>query len=218
MASSFFDARAPLALKNRHSLLMRRLKRVRPGLEQCGNDGVSPCTTSASVSSTASSKASIIAPPAGGDDLAILQTLGGNEIPSSPPSWGTGTSIRSINTTSATNSNLAWPPPPSTATDHTDMDVEDLMLMSIPDLNWDEIRQSLKPKAVLSASHSVTPNSEFQQTSDGGTAAKCVEYSVTCQRAKLKSLVTHLVAAAMSETADCAAEEDQVTLTLNLKS
>ncbi|KAL2871190.1 SANT/Myb-like DNA-binding domain-containing protein [Aspergillus lucknowensis] len=214
MASSFFNARAPLALKNRHSLLMRRLKRG--GLEQCGNDGVSPCTTWPSASSTSSSNGSIIAPPPE-DDLAILQTLGGDGVPSSsPPSWGTGTSRRSINSTWDAKSNLTWPPPPSTAPDHTEMEVEDPMML-IPDLSWGEIRQSPKPKATLSASHSVTPNSEFQQPSDCGTAAKSVEYSVTCQRANLKSLVTHLVAAAMSETADCAAEEDQVTLTLSLK-
>ncbi|KAJ5147569.1 hypothetical protein N7526_000921 [Penicillium atrosanguineum] len=44
-----------------------------------------------------------------------------------------------------------------------------------------------------------------------------VKFSVTCQRGKLKSVVKHMVDAAMAESADLATEQDQVTLTLQLK-
>lgn len=58
-------------------------------------------------------------------------------------------------------------------------------------------------------------------TSDGGDCrvgpAATVEYSVTCQRGKLKTLVNHLMDAAISEIAGRTAEDDEMTITLRLK-
>ncbi|KAJ5204234.1 uncharacterized protein N7498_005113 [Penicillium cinerascens] len=44
-----------------------------------------------------------------------------------------------------------------------------------------------------------------------------VKFSVTWQRGKLMSVVKHMVDAAMAECGDLATEQDQVTLTLQLK-
>ena len=54
---------------------------------------------------------------------------------------------------------------------------------------------------------------------DGGMIAPAaeVEYSVTCQRGKVKTLMDHLVDAAMLESAEWAAEYDPVTISLRLK-
>ncbi|OQE45108.1 hypothetical protein PENCOP_c002G08447 [Penicillium coprophilum] len=55
--------------------------------------------------------------------------------------------------------------------------------------------------------------------SDGSsmTSVSKVKFSVTCQRGKLKSVVKHIVDAAMAESGELATEEDQVTLTLQLR-
>ncbi|KAF3391416.1 hypothetical protein F1880_007955 [Penicillium rolfsii] len=53
---------------------------------------------------------------------------------------------------------------------------------------------------------------------DGNTKAPLVECSIRCRRRRLKSMVNHLVDAAMKESADSATEDDHVTLTLQLKS
>ena len=57
--------------------------------------------------------------------------------------------------------------------------------------------------------------------SDGGNngiaPAAEVEYSVTCQRGKVKTLMNHVVDAAMSESAEWAVEDDPVTISLRLK-
>lgn len=57
--------------------------------------------------------------------------------------------------------------------------------------------------------------------SDGGNSgiapAAEVEYSVTCQWGKVKTLMNHLVDAAMSESAEWTAEDDPVTISLKLK-
>ena len=54
--------------------------------------------------------------------------------------------------------------------------------------------------------------------SDGGkNSAPEVQYTVTCQRDKIKTLMNHLVDAAISESAEWTAEDDQVTISLRLK-
>ncbi|KAH6652469.1 hypothetical protein BKA67DRAFT_574066 [Truncatella angustata] len=56
--------------------------------------------------------------------------------------------------------------------------------------------------------HSVAPSKNVNSD---------VEYAVTCQRGKLKTLLSHLMDAAMSEGAMLVAEEHPVTVTLKLK-
>ena len=54
--------------------------------------------------------------------------------------------------------------------------------------------------------------------SDGGKSGTSeVEYTVTCQWGKIKTLMNHLVDAAMSESAEWTVEDSQVTVSLRLK-
>lgn len=246
MADSFLEMRAPLALKNRHSLLMRRLNRLSNGPQKagCGN------SPRHAASSGPSSGAATPTSPNGAVDLTSFFEGGrgphgqhldyaatnavSNNFPLTrgpfgagmmPPGDGTASGQRGRGggvtapwTTTAPAAPTSWDNQESiwqplsflgggAEPDGVDNEAEKMIMMSDNGTGSQRLPRS--------------GGGSSAELSDGGNSgivpAPEVEYSVTCQRGRVKTLMNHLVDAAMSESAEWTAEDDPVTVSLRLK-
>ena len=253
MADFFLEARAPLALKNRYALLMRRLKRqgsgstdtsipdvpahaavVLPILATCA----SPTTHDIVQSANALKE----------DEIPIESVLGTSPKISASSSTisfpnGISSSVEKVTaefpTTDALGPAQATCKSTAIAWAGENVDWQKVILDSMMDLNgvepvmsnpWERDSRS---KMVVGSSEAACP-SYYSDSSESGSALRSqdrssdsegssmssgskVKFSITCQRGKLKSVVKHMVDAAMAESGDLATEQDQVTLTLQLE-
>lgn len=256
MANSFLEARAPLALKNRYSLLMRRLKRqgIQQEQEVVVADGTrSPPDISIPVVSSGSE------PPFTTNDVDLINYCVCNKSSHSCQSGYTPLSPTAKNTILPANSfdadmifthdthddqqrtggiasrtvTTAWDDHDtvwrlqqnpcwgfemesdsvSSNTKPTivgEIDLDKMTMVSDNGTGSKGLPQSLGGRKLHSPLVSNSENS-------GIVAAAAVEYSVTCRRGRLKTLVNYLMDAAMSEIAGQVREDDQMTITLQLK-
>ena len=247
MADSFLEMRAPLALKNRYSLLMRRLNRQSAGQQQAG--GAKPPRHAASSgppsgNATPSSPNSAVdltsffgggrGPHGQHQDYATMNAASSN-FPLSTGPFGAGmmppgnatatggrrgqggggtapwTTTATTAPTSWDDQDLTWQPPSflggGMEPDSVDNEVEKMTMISDNGTGSQRLPHS--------------GGGSSAALSDGGnsgiTPAAEVEYSVTCQWGKVKTLMNHLVDAAISESAEWTAEDDPVTVSLRLK-
>ncbi|MCJ1416066.1 hypothetical protein MMC32_002401 [Xylographa parallela] len=247
MADGFLELRAPLALKNRYSLLMRRLNRPETGQKQAAMNGSAKPSRHAALSHHSSGSTSPLpnsavdltsffsdgmGPQSHQSEYAAMGAAGSDFLLSTgafsasmmTPSDATttggqrgggeggGTALWKTTATSAADDQaFIWQQHPvlgsgiepgsvssSTGTNEGENRVEEMTTMSE---NGMSSRREFGPR---SAALSDAPAAE-------------VEYLVTCQWGKLKTLMNHLVDAAISESAGWAAEDDQVTVTLRLR-
>ncbi|KAI0116094.1 hypothetical protein F4776DRAFT_666669 [Hypoxylon sp. NC0597] len=256
MASSFLEGRAPLSLKNRYSLLMRRRKRQGVGTKQLS----SPASTSPASQSqfrgpfdlasscsnnfpfeefdSRSSSYSLRSPSDTDGELSspisrvgsvreltnMLETTTGTleaqnatchlSIPTPFGSTLLGNNHLDSQSTVQTNwwDHNTWPElaaldsEPSDATDGIDID-----------FNRSPSNTSILVNQNAEFSGALFRQDQAQSISPESSTNKTVQYSVSCQRGKVKTLMYHLVDAAMSETTVRSTEEDEVTLTLRLE-
>lgn len=249
MADSFLEMRAPLALKNRYSLLMRRLDRQSTRQQQA-NGTTSPRHAAPSGSSSGSA-------PLSSPNSAVNLTnfFGGGRVPHSQhPDFATMNAASSnfplatgafsggmmpLGDATATGDQRArsgGAPSPWTTTAATTAPPS----WDDQDLIWQPhsfLAGAMEPDGVDNETENMTMLSDHgtgnqrlprsgggssAALSDGGNsgiapAAAEAEYSITCQRGKVKTLMNHLVDAAMSESAEWTAEDDPVTISLRLK-
>jgi hypothetical protein len=254
MADFFLEARAPLALKNRYALLMRRLKRQGSGSTDAGIADIPahaalvlpiPATCiSPTIHDIVNTANALIE-----NEISTVSDLGTSpkiSASSSTISFPNGISssvekvtaefspIETLGPTQATcrSAAIAW--------DGENVDWQQVILDSMMDLDgvepvmsnpWEEnspskmavvSTESARPSYYSDSSESSSARrsqEDRSSDSDGSSmiSGSRVKFSVTCQRGKLKSVVKHMVDAAMAESGDLATEEDQVTLTLQLK-
>ncbi|KAL7626001.1 hypothetical protein AAE478_002770 [Parahypoxylon ruwenzoriense] len=259
LANSFLEARAPLALKNRYSLLMRRLKRQGTWQQQAGNAGSTKPPRHTTHSRAASESTSPSPTSANAIDLTNFFASGGGSHGNHPDyavmnaaarnfSISTGqfsTGMVSPSNSSAPNSRRGSAVPRTTTVTPptTAWEDQDLVWQQYPyfggGMELDNVSSGTgrngvndeMDKTAIISDHSTSSRRSHHSgggsrlhsaapsdSGDSGVAgAGEVEYSVTCQRGKLKTLVNHLVDAAMSESAGWTTEDDQVTITLRLK-
>ncbi|KAH8427411.1 SANT/Myb-like DNA-binding domain-containing protein [Aspergillus melleus] len=232
LANSFFEPRAPLALKNRYSLLMRRLKRqgmrdqmpiTNTETVQMPLDSISSSETSRSVSMIPTTPVNLeslfscLGEPNAAMDVTdgefptLLETPSDTSVPTvittttSHRLQGTAESPLAGTTTESDPSGFTWRP-------DAILGMSPRESTGILDPHW--------KGSEIDIMHTTPENrpSDRESRRKSSHEAGVIEYSVSCQRGKLKSLVGYLVEAAMSESADGAMEEDQITLTLNVKS
>ncbi|KAI1291375.1 hypothetical protein F5Y03DRAFT_376855 [Xylaria venustula] len=205
LSSNYLESRAPLALKNRHSLLMRRMRRENPSKK----------------SVTANENAGT-----SGHSIPMLST-----VPNLSENWILSTDNEAVEQQDVMEfspqsqspcqspCSLIWKPPkgpqrypaagflapalPTSAT-NTGNDMTPLELDSLFDVTGEQLRQSLED---------VNEKMQPQNTGAGRDTA-AVKYSVTCSRRTLKTLVCSMVDSALSETAP--SEDDQITLSLRI--
>ncbi|KAI1497784.1 hypothetical protein F5X99DRAFT_412763 [Biscogniauxia marginata] len=201
MAKHLTMRRTPLSLKHRHSLLMRRHKRQRTTQQQ-SSGSASP------------------APARAVDHTSYDFTGDAAETTSQQGEAGAGGTL---------------PQTTTTPTHWTEVDFGGQQdapsqfffgldnMSSGTEIGGEEIDVD---KTTMAAKNDSTSNLHPHRSRDGeglptgegsSTAAAPVEYSVTCQRGKLKTLVNHLIDAAMMEGAGSTADDDQVTVTLQFK-
>ncbi|KAL9031135.1 MAG: hypothetical protein Q9196_000811 [Gyalolechia fulgens] len=259
MAHSFLELRAPLALKNRHSLLMRRVNRQGDGQEQAKAIGTKPARQATAPSRTSDGNQSPsphsaldltslfnggMDPQPHHQDYSAMSAPGSNfPLPTGlfvpgmmGPSDTTATDGRrragggkgntTLHPTMATgwdHQDLLWQQHPilgtglepdnlssGTITNAGESEMEDMTRMEDNDTGSRRLLQSglgVGPRNVAPSegeTSGITPDGE-------------VEYSATCQWGKLKTLMCHLVDAAMAESAEWTAADDQVTVTFLLK-
>nr|POF03828.1 transcription factor myb52 [Quercus suber] len=213
IASSFFESRAPLALKNKYSLLMRRLKRrgldqqpptQRPQQDVAARHAARPRLSSSVTSPSIAGAVEQLNFYAGSGpvDLSANETAGINtnlpttSLVANNDYIGNGMEFGSVVSTFETHS------------DQGGFDKSALLSDNGRD-NHDLFRTQSTAKQ-QSAAVSDDGDSHNFLTSE-------VEYSVTCQRGRLKTHLNHLVEAALSESAPGATETDNVTVVLRLR-
>ncbi|KAI1134654.1 hypothetical protein F5Y05DRAFT_417064 [Hypoxylon sp. FL0543] len=254
MASSFLQGRAPLSLKNRYSLLMRRRKRQGGRAEQlpsptstsptspsplCGpfdptsnfNSGfpfeeVHSRSSSHSRRSYSETDGELSSPVSRVGSVRELKNLPGKTANTqnagcyfSTPTPFSGPIVGDNYFDSRGRAQNDWwdhSPWPEVA----DVDVELSDAANANAMGFDRslgnASVSVHKTAELSGALSHSQDQMQDAVLDNNTN-NTVQYSVSCQRGKLKTLVHHLVDAAMSETTVKSAEEDEVTLTLRLQ-
>ncbi|KAI8627869.1 Homeodomain-like protein [Xylariaceae sp. FL1651] len=194
LANNFLESRAPLALKNRHSLLMRRMKRqvnskklplpsehsspiIPPASEYAEEWNLAPDDQGNEqpdlMEISPHSQSSIGVPQLGWEPQVVLQGFVGSDV--LPPN------------TIARGSN-------------TPLDLETL---------FDTSGGQCRPPVEAISSKGQLQNAGLARSSEA------VKYSVTCSRKNLKSLVCSIVDSALSDTASGAS--DLVTIDLRLE-
>ncbi|KAL8707714.1 MAG: hypothetical protein Q9220_007294 [cf. Caloplaca sp. 1 TL-2023] len=228
IADNILQLRAPLALKNRYSLLMRRLQRQGQTAINTQRHDTSSFASSGR-GSPSSGNASTASNTLNGhqSNATTLNTLNDNLPPHCGP-WPTlltNLPNPTIPPSSATSSSSAWDSPdilwhqpslPSVNNNQYPTPLFDPSSSDIPN----GIRTPA-PSSISSPSNLIRSQSSTTATSmDGGSrngGGGEVEYAVTCQWGKVKTLMNYLVDAAMSETAAWMEEGDRITVTLRLQ-
>ena len=245
VTDSFLEMRPPLALKNRYSLLMRRLNRQSNGQQQAST-ARTPRHAAFSVPSSG------IATPTSSNSAVDLTSFfgGGRDPQGQPPDYAT-MNVASSNLSPLTGPSGAGIIPPgdatatagqrgvqggggtapwtlATSTVPTLWDDQDLLIGQPPSfpggrMEPDSVDNEMEKMTMMSDNG--TGSQHFPHSGGGSSATLSnggnsgvseVQYTVTCQRAKTKTLMNHLVDAALSESAEWTAEDDQVTISLRL--
>ncbi|KAI0836460.1 hypothetical protein F5Y06DRAFT_288430 [Hypoxylon sp. FL0890] len=256
MAKSFLQGRAPLSLKNRYSLLMRRRKRQGGGAKQlpsptstappspspfCGSFDLSSISSNSfpfeEVDSRSSSHSYRSHSETDGELSSPVSRVGSVRELASMFEANTGT-VDAQN--AACHFSIPTPFGGPILRDNFDYqgtaqtdwwdhspwpEIADLdpTLLDAADGSTIGFDKSPKSRSVLIDQNAEIREALFhnqdnvQNTIAENSTDNIVQYSVSCQRGKLKTLVCHLVDAAMSETTVRSAEEDEVTLTLRLE-
>lgn len=247
MADSFLEMRAPLALKNRYSLLMRRLNRQSNGQQQANGAETSRQAAFSIPSSGAATPTSLNntvdltnffgsgrGPQGQSPDYTVINIASSNFAPSTDP-YDTGiippgdiTAADIQRGAQSGGGNAPWTP--TTTAVPAPWDDLDLLIDRPPPsfpggrMEPDGVDNELEKMAVTpdpGTGSQPFPNcggGSSATLSDGGNNGPSeVEYTVTCQRGKIKTLMNHLVDAAMSESAEWTVEDSQVTVSLRLK-
>lgn len=246
MADFYLEARAPLALKNRYALLMRRLKRQGSGSESTNGNAEIPAALVFPLHDTAPQTINDIVESAN----ALMDESSSDLLISTSPRISAHSTISFRNGISSSVETITADFPqadnlgPAQATckstaiawDGENVDWQ-LILDSMMDLDGVSDPTMTNPCEVTGTSKMAVVSSDaprpsyWSDSSESSTAlgsqddssrkssitGSKVKFSVTCERGKLKSVVKHMVDAAMAESADLATEQDQVTLTLQLK-
>ena len=246
MADSFLEMRAPLALKNRYSLLMRRLNR-QSNEQQQANGAETP--RQAAFSSPSSGAAT---PTSLNSTVDLTNFFGSGRGPQGQSSDYAAMNIASSNFAPLTGQFGAGIVPPGdlTAADGqrgaqygggkapwtltttavpAPWDDLDLLIerppLSFPGarMEADGVDNEMEKMAVIpdqGTGSQLFPNcgggSSATLSDSGNNGTSEVEYTVTCQWGKIKTLMNHLVDAAMSESAEWTVEDSQVTVSLRL--
>ncbi|KAL8946484.1 MAG: hypothetical protein Q9222_007129 [Ikaeria aurantiellina] len=247
IADNILQLRAPLALKNRYSLLMRRRHRQ----EQCinshrrdnassrtfsGNDPPSPenGVNSSNLLDCRQTHGVTVHTP--NSDFP-LQFDGHSSNFGEPGDAFPWPSICATSAATAAPLPSAWASPDVLwqhqqllSSAYENKNNEDNTTPSqypnnnLPDLESSETPGILTPASSINSppnllhsqnSASTNASTTTSTSADGGGGE--VEYAVTCQWGKMKTLMNHLVDAAMSETAAWMSEDDRVTVTLRLQ-
>ncbi|KAI0430912.1 Homeodomain-like protein [Xylaria sp. FL1042] len=200
LTSHYLESRAPLALKNRHSLLMRRMKRENPSKKNV-NANENGATSSHSIPTipTMSNLPEdwILAPD---NETMEQQDVLEFSPPSQSPNQVRWKAPKEPQRFPATGF-LTPTSPISVINSGNNTPLE---LDSIFDATGEQLCQSLE-----ATSEKILPESAGL-----GRNTPAVKYSVTCSRRTLKTLVCSMVDSALSETAP--SEDDQITLSLRI--
>lgn len=289
IAQHFFQSRAPLSLKNRNSLLMRRLKRQATehlrnrqkqeqasSLDGCERQGFTPGRggLSAAMASPNASSSVSVSPlptsPSSAADMASFYDEGtrcrGSRQPgeagSAQPTvmgasdftpWGTApfttvrslpdseispshvrqggqSSIMSISPSAWDDENLSWSrkfdPAAAAELDTAENDSEFNLGGVIPITPGNNAEIDTKQHGDLGIggrrplnANTNGPIAGPQEAGDSGSgqpAPAAVKYSVTCRRGKAQTIVNLLMEAAISEIAERAGEDENVTINLRI--
>ncbi|KAK7968054.1 uncharacterized protein PG986_002331 [Apiospora aurea] len=242
IANNFLEARPPLALKNRYSLLMRRFMRQerlckqqppqqppppppppqqqhrRPPREQTDQEEKLQQQQQQQQQQRQPLQA-VIVDGGGGVNMAP----GTTEPEAAATGWrGSDDMISQLATWGERN--VMWQPQPSLLVGDGDLDPVPSATAANDRVKVDEIAAAsgLLPDLVQGSSSSGcggggagTPPGSGDGDGDRGGGG--VEYAVTCRRDKLKTLVNHLLDVAMLESRGRAAEDDKVTVSLRFK-
>ncbi|KAI5927876.1 hypothetical protein F4810DRAFT_161166 [Camillea tinctor] len=251
MASSFLESRSPLSLKNRHSLLLRRIRRQGSSKKQQSSPIENPSPT-------------VPYPYQFGEQFDISSAFNADEAGSgsSTPFLGSrsDTEAESMASTSRIgsitdltnfygtadshvlgNHHLYPTPYGSLAPEETQKYPSDAIHMGWEQhTSWEhEFNSSISFNSTAGTSRADMTNTSDvlstrpinshphqqshpcqhppQPSRANSYSEQPIEYSVSCQRSKLKTLAHHLVDAVVSEANNRLAEDDQVTLTLRLE-
>lgn len=265
MADNCLELRAPLALKNRYLLLMRRLNRQGPGQELASQGPSAPKVGGAKQARQATapsrtSSANASPSPNSAIDLTNLFN-GGGDPQTHPPDY---TAL------STTSSNFSLPAGLFGADVIASPDLTainggrrgggrgSITLHPTTAAGWDDqdfvwqqqpmLGNGMEPDSLYSSTINSTPENEMNDTTmtsdnrnsirhlllsggrmglrsmappeygNGGiTPDGGVDYAISCQWGKLKTLMCHLVDAAMSECKDWTADDDQVSVKFQMK-
>ena len=255
MADNVFESRAPLALKNRYSLLMRRLDRQENRQQEVTNSGIIKPSRHSVYTHPLSTRRTPLSPNCAVD---LTNFLNSGSDTHNRQSEYTNTSASFPLTTGLVNSVVTPTGDVATSSGGLGGDISTApWAPTTARLPWDDQRTWLQPPPLYNGigynrTSSGTSTSGVDNevetmimTPENSTSSQClptsgdgpklrspessdsstigigaqaeVEYSVTCQWGKLKTLMNHLVEAAMSESAKWTAEDDLVTISLRLK-
>ncbi|KAI0007212.1 hypothetical protein F4779DRAFT_619834 [Xylariaceae sp. FL0662B] len=251
MANGFLEARAPLALKNRYSLLMRRLKRQGAGkqLSSSSTSGnTSPTVSFPSQFPTSFDHSSGTCTPfpfedgESGNNSPFRGSLSGTEGEITRPNSLDLTNMFGATTVGTTDQSMGNHQHLPTAFgsmvagdhhyshDTAPITWDDQVFFGSDALTGDgsghsgyEVDNASNGTAMLvrhaleTGRHPEGGHDQIQSAVAQNSADNAIEYSITCQRGKLKKVVHHLVDAAVSDTSASSAG-DPVTMTLRLKS
>ncbi|KAI1372096.1 Homeodomain-like protein [Hypoxylon crocopeplum] len=194
LTNNFLEARAPLALKNRHSLLMRRMKRQANSKKLALPSGhSSPIIPSSSeysdewvmaaddqgmeqsdmMATSPHSQSNAVVPPIGWERQGVLHGFAGSDVLAA--------------STQASGNN-------------TPLELDNL---------FDTGGEQSRPHMDTSGNKGQPQGSAFERNPEA------VKYSVTCSRKNLRRLVCSIVDTALSETSP--GEDDLVTMSLRLE-
>lgn len=214
MADHFLQARAPSALKNRYSLLKRRLQRKEAERGSSASQSpASPIDLASILGSSAS--ASNFCQSAASFDTDIL--FRGDATTATSAGRRRGEGGNPLSQTPTTNP-MAAPPSTTITTSGTAWDDQDFWQ------NHDFLGEDME---LCGTSFDIGINGEVDEAdnktaiiasgSSSSNPTAAVEYTVSCQRRTLRTLTSHLVEAAMEESAGWVTGADSVTLTLQLR-
>jgi hypothetical protein len=232
IAQGFFEARAPLSLKNRHSLLMRRRKRQESAAKQLPSPRNSESPTTFSV------------PPCGPFDLSSSQIVSPTTIDGSPfENSRVGQSVDMsalVGTTTGTSDGSGMSNCCAFSRTLGNPVYDDLSVArDVPRMSWEDENAGTQFAGSRSSTDNLNGNAgmdldviasenpfmsdqqhnhqaHLQGNVPSPDSDEEIRYSVTSPRGKLKTLAHHLVDAAIIETASRASEDELVTLTLRL--
>ncbi|KAI1271183.1 Homeodomain-like protein [Xylaria sp. FL0933] len=200
LTSNYLESRAPLALKNRHSLLMRRMRRENPSKKNSNmnENGATSSNSIPTIPTIANLPEDWILPQ---DNESIEQQ---DVMEFGPPSQSSGQIRWTPQKEPQRYPSTGFLTPTSPVSVANSGNSTALELDSLFEATGEQLRQSLE-----ATGEKILPESAG---SERNTPA--VKYSVTCSRRTLKTLVCSMVDSALSETAP--SEDDQITLSLRI--
>lgn len=209
IADNFLPTRAPLSIKNRYSLLMRRQKRQNARHQQRAmiNSGLPSLTTPPSNDH----------PPCNLDLIALHSSSSAGS--SSSPFFSAGSDGTRSNHTVDISDLFSTNTVPDGAGLASSGSGSEHNVQDAAHSGWEDehsICNSLDASALFGSGLNGNVDDGRRSGPPAGSGDSGLEFSVTCSRARLKAMVCHVFEGAMSETAGLS-EEEPVTVTLRLK-